>query len=215
VTLHNPESRKGLPSNGILGYDARMTQTGQSLAGAAPGLDTRVADAVRIVLVSLAIGVLARISVLIGPVPITGQTLGVLAAGIVLGPRRGALAVLLYLAQGASGAPVFAGGTFGFAVLAGPTAGYLIGFVPAAFVVGALAERLSKKSVWQMSLALSLGTAIVYLCGAAWLSRFVGWDRTVALGITPFVLGDALKIGIVALAAPAIASFGSRSRSRR
>ncbi|MFW6293027.1 MAG: biotin transporter BioY [Spirochaetota bacterium] len=100
-------------------------------------------------------------------------------------------------------------------MLVGPTAGSLIGFVPATLLVGTLAERVSRRSVAQMSAVLALGTAVIYLFGAAWLSRFVGWDRTVALGITPFVFGDALKIGIVALAAPTIASFGSRSRSRR
>jgi len=167
------------------------------------------ADAIRVVLASLAIGVLARIAIPVGPVPVTGQTLGVLAAGAVLGPRRGAVAVLLYLAQGLAGAPVFAAGTAGFAVLAGPTAGYLLGFVPAAWLAGLLSQSAGRPSVLRAASVLTLATATIYLTGAIVLSRFVGWQRVFATGIAPFLPGDAMKIGILAAALPASAWFRS------
>ena len=155
----------------------------------------------KIVLSSLAIGILAQIAVPVGPVPVTGQTLGVLAVAVALGSRRATLAILLYLAQGIAGMPVFAGGTAGIAVLLGPTAGYLIGFVPAVWVIGRLVETNEQRRPWQMAAILSLGTLVVYAFGAMSLARFTGWERVVPVGVLPFVAGDALKIAIVSLAA--------------
>lgn len=162
---------------------------------------TIYADALLVALGSLAIGLLAQISVPIGPVPVTGQTLGVLGIAVALGPRRGPLAMVAYLAQGVAGLPVFAGGTAGPAVLLGPTAGYLVGFAAAALVIGALLERTRPHQLLRVAGALVLGTATIYLFGAAWLARFVGWERVLAVGVVPFLFGDALKIGIVTLAA--------------
>lgn len=195
---------------------------------------TRSADVLLAVLGGLAIGVLAQISVPLWPVPVTGQTLGVLAVAAALGPRRGTFAVLAYLAQGAAGMPVFAGGTAGPAVLIGPTAGYLVGFVPAALLVGAwfehrtTARRTPAKPAGAYASAyapaygtadalltagvLTAATLVVYASGTVWLSRFVGWDRVFALGVAPFLVGDALKIALVALAASAA---GARSGDTR
>jgi biotin transport system substrate-specific component len=166
---------------------------------------SRIADAIRILLASLAIGVLARIAVFVGPVPVTGQTLGVLAVGLALGPRRGTMAVVLYLAQGLAGVPVFAGGAAGFAVLAGPTAGYLLGFVPAAWIAGTLSRRIDARRVVPVVLVLTAATAAIYLGGVTVLSRLVGWGRVWAVGIAPFLVGDAIKIGILASGAPFLA----------
>lgn len=97
-------------------------------------------DAVLIVGGSLVMALCAQIA--IGyPVPITGQTFAVLMIGALLGSRRGALCVLTYLAEGLAGLPVFAQGRAGLADLLGPTGGYLVGFVFAAYVVGALSDR--------------------------------------------------------------------------
>ncbi|MFW5744463.1 MAG: biotin transporter BioY [Spirochaetota bacterium] len=192
---------------------------------------TRSADLLLAVLGGLAIGVLAQISVPMWPVPVTGQTLGVLAVAAALGPRRGTFAVLAYLAQGAAGMPVFAGGTAGPAVLVGPTGGYLVGFVPAALLVGAWFEHRSTARRTPATPAgvhvpayarayatadalltagvLAAATLVVYASGTVWLSRFVGWDRVVALGIAPFLVGDALKIALVALAASAALAVGA------
>lgn len=162
---------------------------------------TILTDALVVLLASLAIGVLAQISIPIGPVPLTGQTLGVLAVAVALGPRRAPIAMLAYLAQGVAGLPVFAGGTAGAAVLLGPTAGYLVGFAPAAFIIGTLVERAGSRSLMGIAAALALGTGVIYLAGAAWLSRFVGVERVLAVGVIPFLFGDALKIAIVACGA--------------
>lgn len=164
---------------------------------------TRSADVLLAVLGGLAIGVLAQISVPLWPVPVTGQTLGVLAVAAALGPRRGTFAVLAYLAQGAAGMPVFAGGTAGPAVLIGPTAGYLVGFVPAALLVGAWFERRTTADALLTAGVLTAATLVVYASGTVWLSRFVGWDRVFAMGVAPFLVGDALKIALVALGSSA------------
>lgn len=137
------------------------------------------------------------------PVPITGQTFGVLVVGLALGSRRGALALLAYLAEGAAGLPVFAGYRAGLAVLLGPTGGYLIGFVAAAWLVGRLAERGFDRSLPKTLLAFALGNATIYAFGLAWLSRFVPWPETMAAGLTPFLIGDALKALLAALWLPA------------
>ncbi len=135
------------------------------------------------------------------PVPITGQTLGALLAGALLGPRRGALAMLVYLAEGLAGLPVFAGGTsawspslLGVPVIIGPSAGYLFSFPVAAFVVGILAERGWDRRFWRAVATMLVGQAIIYLFGLPWLGAYVGMERAVPLGLLPFVPGDILKI---------------------
>jgi biotin transport system substrate-specific component len=132
------------------------------------------------------------------PVPITAQTAIVLLGGMVLGRRLGALAMLLYLGEGALGWPVFAGGRGGFAHLAGPTGGYLLGFVLAAYVTGALAERGWDRR-WMTAMgAMAIGQAMIYLAGLAGLLRFVPPERALALGVWPFLPGDLSKIFVAA-----------------
>lgn len=176
-----------------------MTLTPEHYVRQTTARTTLQGDLLTVVLASLAIGLLAQVAIPIGPVPVTGQTLGVLAAGAFLGSRRGTLAVLLYLAQGISGLPVFAGGTAGMIVLAGPTAGYLVGFLPATWLIGFLIERAPRARLARYALALTAGTAVIYLCGSLWLARFVGWSRVIALGVLPFLAGDLLKVGIVTM----------------
>ena len=159
----------------------------------------------QILLGSWVLAAMAQVAVPIGPVPVSGQTLGVFLVGIALGPAHAVAAVVAYLAQGLSGLPVFAGGTAGPAVLIGPTAGYLIGFIPAAWIAGQISAQRVERRPAIAAATLVLATAVIYVFGAGWLSRFVGADRVVALGITPFLFGDALKIGISVLAAPFLA----------
>jgi len=135
------------------------------------------------------------------PVPITGQTLAVLLVGALLGSRRGALSMLTYLLQGLLGLPVFANGMSGLAYALGPTGGYLVGFVGAAWLTGRLAERGWDRCVWSTILAMVAGNIVLYILGLAWLSRFVG-ARAFALGLFPFLIGDALKIVLAAAALP-------------
>jgi len=161
-------------------------------------------DAALVVAGSLLVAFSAQVAVPLPftPVPVTGQPFAVLFVGALLGARRGALALLAYLAEGALGAPVFAGGALGIAALAGPSGGYLVGFVPAAWTVGALAERGWDRRFVTTWAAMALGTACLYAVGLAQLSRFVGADHALALGFLPFALGDLLKITLAALALP-------------
>lgn len=130
------------------------------------------------------------------PVPITGQTFAVLLVGAALGARRGAASQALYVALGAAGLPFYADGDGGWTAATGATAGYLVGFVAAAFVVGLLAERRQDRSFVTSVPAMLTGSAVVYLFGTTWLAHHVGVSgaEAVELGLTPFVIGDALKL---------------------
>ncbi len=153
---------------------------------------------------SLFVAVAAQVQVPLKPVPVTGQTFAVLVVGMVFGMRLGAATLMLYLAEGAVGLPVFAGLSGGPAVLAGPTGGYIVGFVLAAGLVGYLAERGWDRNVWLTALAMLLGNIAIYLPGLLWLGTVVGWDKPVLeWGLTPFLIGDALKLALAAALLPA------------
>ncbi|MBI4062779.1 MAG: biotin transporter BioY [Elusimicrobia bacterium] len=144
------------------------------------------------------------------PVPITGQTFSVLLLGMALGPRRGFLALLIYLAAGISGAPVFAQGLAGPAVFLGPRGGYLLGFPLAAYVAGRLGERGWDRKPWTTALAMALGSAVIFIPGVCWLSFFVGWDKALLAGFYPFLAGDAVKIILATATLPFCWKFLSR-----
>ena len=160
-------------------------------------------DAALVLLFSAFVGLTAQVEIPVWPVPLTLQTLGVLFTGAVLGSRRGALALVLYLAEGAAGLPIFAGGASGVAHLLGPTGGYLAGFVVAAGVVGWLAERgWDRRLVWT-ALAMLAGNVIIYALGVAWLAVYLGDLQTaVVKGALIFVPGDLIKIVVAVLALP-------------
>jgi biotin transport system substrate-specific component len=136
------------------------------------------------------------------PVPWTFQPLAVLLVGALLGARRGAAALVAYLAEGLFGMPVFAGGSFGPAALIGPSGGYLLGFVAAAWVVGALAERGWDRRFGSTWAAMALGSLTIFAFGLPWLARFTGWPGALAAGFWPFVPGDLLKQLLAALLLP-------------
>lgn len=138
------------------------------------------------------------------PVPLTGQTFAVLLAAAALGSKRGAASMAFYIALGAFGLPVFAGGAAGMAYLGGATFGYLVGFVAAAYVVGFLAERGLERNLRTSILPFLAGTIVIYLCGAAWLSFILGGlQKAFLAGVLPFVIGDAMKAAAAALSLPA------------
>lgn len=137
------------------------------------------------------------------PVPVTAQTLAVLLVGATLGAKRGSLAVIAYLAQGAAGLPVFAGGLSGFAYMAGPTGGYLAGFVAAAYVTGFCAEHGWDRHVVSTVLAMVLGNIAIYAVGLVWLSVYVGAGNALTMGLYSFIVGDILKLAIAAALLPA------------
>jgi biotin transport system substrate-specific component len=142
----------------------------------------------------VAVSALIQVRLPFTPVPITAQTLAVLLVGVLLGSRRGGLALLAYLGEGLAGLPVFAGGGFGLAHVLGPTGAYLIGFVAAAFLVGWLAERGWDRRTLAAFGAMTVGNLVIYAFGVSWLAWMVGPNRALALGAAPFVLGDVLKI---------------------
>ena len=142
----------------------------------------------------------------LSPVPITLQTLAVLLSGALLGSRAGALAQLLYIAEGLGGLPVGAGGNSGLPWLLGPTGGYVIGFVAAAFVTGLMVERGWGDRIWRLAAAMVVGNLVIYLLGVPWLyfSLLVEAGVLVAIekGMLYYLIGDALKIAVAAGVAP-------------
>ncbi|MBF0467665.1 MAG: biotin transporter BioY [Desulfamplus sp.] len=141
------------------------------------------------------IAVGAYIAIPIGPVPIVLQNMFVLMAALLLGTRWGSAALGLYLLMGACGFPVFAGGTGGLGRLLGPTGGYLLGYIPAVWVAGFICARTGKK-LWGDVMAMLIGSLIVYASGVPWLkfATAMPWEKAFAVGMYPFLVGDALKI---------------------
>lgn len=148
------------------------------------------------------IALTAQISLPMWPVPVTGQTFGVLFLAALLGRRRGVAAVMAYLAQGALGLPFFQGGTAGTAVLVGPTGGYLAGFVAAAYVVGWLCERGWDRRMETAVVAMIAGNLTIYGVGLLRLANFVPVDELLLVGMVPFLPGDILKIVLAAVLLP-------------
>ena len=141
------------------------------------------------------------------PIPITGQTFGILLVAMALGRVRGAAVVLAYLAEGAAGLPVFAGGTAGIIKLFGPTGGYLMGFLGAAYVVGYLADKGWDRSYLTSVAAMTIGTAIIFVCGLTWLSIMVPGEALLTLGLLPFIPGALIKIALASVVLPSVWKF--------
>lgn len=139
----------------------------------------------------------AFVSLPVGPVPIVLQNLFVYLAGLLLGARWGLASVGIYLLAGASGLPVFAGGTGGIGRLLGPTGGYLIGYLPAVLLIGWIARKAGRRA-WGDVAAMLCGTAVLYACGlfGLWLLTGLSWPKALAAGVLPFLPGDALKIAV-------------------
>ncbi len=153
---------------------------------------------------SVLIALSAKVSIPLQPVPITMQTFVVLVIGVAYGWRLGALTVLLYLAEGAYGLPVFAKGG-GLGILFGPTGGYLFGFVVAAAVCGYLAERGWDRRAHTTFAAMLIGNLIIYAFGLVHLGSVIGWDKPVlSLGMYPFLIGDLFKIILAMVVLPSV-----------
>lgn len=145
----------------------------------------------------------ARIQIPFWPVPLTMQTFVVLLLGLACGMRLGAGTVAFYLGLGAVGLPVFAGTPakgIGLAYMTGPTGGYLLGFLAAAAAVGWLAARGWDRRVLTTLAAGVIGMAVIYALGAGYLATLYGVEKALAAGVLPFLLGDALKIALLAAA---------------
>jgi biotin transport system substrate-specific component len=182
------------------------------------------ADALRIAAANILLVLCAHIVIPLSwtPVPITGQTFGVLLVAVLLGARRSALALGLYLLEGIAGLPVFQPlGLPGASRFAGPTAGYLLAYAPAAFVTGWIVERgmkisrgildsLRHESVNLLS-ALVIGETIIFMGGCTWLAlgMGLGWSNSWRLGALPFLPGEVIKMALI------VAAVGSFEFSRR
>jgi len=162
-------------------------------------LSRLVRGAILVFVGSLALWVSAKIQISIRPVPITFQTLAILLIGAAYGWRLAAATVLLYLAEGFAGLPVFAGAVAGPAYFSGPTAGFLLGFLLAVIVVGGLAEKGWDRNPATLAAALLIGNITLYIPGLFWLQSFTGWSGVWAAGLLPFLYGDALKLTLAVL----------------
>ncbi|WP_417587158.1 biotin transporter BioY [Pararhodobacter oceanensis] len=173
----------------------------QTLVQATVGAQSVLGKAMIVAAGSVLIALGAQISVPMLPVPMTLQTLAVVLVGLTAGSRLGAGAVLAYLAEGAMGLPVFAGGGAGFAWLMGPTAGFLFGFVALAFAAGLLAERGVARGFIGTFIGVAVISALLYVPGVLWLTAItpLSFGGAAQAGMVPFLLGDVVKAAVAAL----------------
>ncbi len=159
-------------------------------------------DAMFVIAGALFIALCSRIEIPLYPVPITGQTFGVLFIGGALGMVRGTAAATLFVMLGLSGLPIFSGGAFGTAHLFGPTGGYLAGFVAAAAFVSAFFQNGFGRTFSGKLAVMAGGNLVIYLFGVTHLATFVGPKRAVMCGVLPFLAGDLFKIFFAAALLP-------------
>lgn len=175
----------GTPSSNLASYDISLVK--------------------KLVLLMAGVAVLAisaQLKVPFYPVPITMQTFVVMFIGFTFGARLGSSTVLVYLASGAIGAPVFAGGA-GLAYVSGPTGGYLFGFFVAAYLIGYFTEQGYGRTFISTLLLALAGTIVFYLFGVAWLTTIIGFEKAIKFGLLPFLYGDVLKLFLLAFSIPA------------
>lgn len=169
-----------------------------------PGIRSAAKTAAIVVLGVALITICAKIRVPSWPVPMTLHTLAVMAIAVATGPRLAAATFFAYLAAGAAGLPVFSGTPergIGIAYMVGPTGGYLLGYLAASWITGALA--LGRGTAGR-TLAMLAGLGVTYAVGLPWLGLYVPAGQIIALGFTPFILGDLINIAMVALGAAVV-----------
>jgi len=167
-------------------------------------LSAPFAAPIAVVVGSLVLAASSYVEAPLWPVPITLQTYAVCIVGALFGARLAAATVALYLIEGAVGLPVFAGGAAGFAHLLGPTGGYLVGFLIAATLTGALVER-GWKSFTALLGVMLLAHIVVFAFGVLQLQLFVGWTQAWSAGVAPFIIGTLIKAVAAAATVRAVA----------
>ena len=176
--------------------------------GPSEGAALRIKQVAMVVLGIAVLAIAAKIKIPMWPVPMTMGTFAVLTIGAAYGPMLGLTTILGYLIIGALGFDVFAGSSaeaYGLTYMMGGTGGYLVGYVLATLALGYAARAGWDRSMGKMALAMLLGNVIIYLPGVAWLGVLYGFDQPILQwGLTPFLIGDALKLGLAALLLPAI-----------
>jgi biotin transport system substrate-specific component len=174
------------------------------LADVLPG--ARVRDAALVTGAALLTALLAQVSIPVAgsPVPITGQTLAVVLTAAALGPARGLAGQGLYLLLGAFGLPFYADASSGFQVLTGATGGYLIGFLPAAYLIGLAARQGQDRRITRALPLFALGQLVIFAVGVPWLAVVANLDAAEAIseGFTPFIVGGIVKAVIAGIALP-------------
>ncbi|MFE1953897.1 biotin transporter BioY [Streptomyces sp. NPDC059524] len=185
---------------------AAVARPGKVLADLLPA--SRTKDIALVLGGAALTGIAAQIAIPVpgSPVPVTGQTFAALLVGTALGARRGFLALAVYALAGMAGMPWFAEGTAGFAM---PSFGYVLGLMLASAAVGALARRGDDRSVWRTARAFLVGEAIVYAVGVPYLALSTGMSLSAAIaaGLTPFLIGDAIKAALAMGALPTAWKF--------
>ena len=178
---------------------------------------TALSNAALVVSGVLGLAALAQIAIPVpgSPVPVTGQTLGVLILGTAYGSTLGVTTFAIYILAGVAGAPVFANSGHGLDRIVGATGGYLIGMLVATFVLGQLARfRLDQNFLTALP-SMLIGTITTFAFGLVWLHQYTGqsWDWTIKAGLTPFIVGEVLKIAIAGTSLPVVWRIVNRKNS--
>jgi len=194
-----------------------MSLSATSLRSSLIPRTTALTNAVLVVSGVLGLAALAQVAIPVpgSPVPVTGQTLGVLILGTTYGSTLGFTTFALYMLAGVAGAPVFANSGHGLDRIVGATGGYLVGMLIATFVLGQFARfRLDQKFLTALP-SMLVGTVITFAFGLVWLHQYTGksWSWTISAGLTPFIVGEALKIAIAGTSLPAIWRVVNRKHS--
>lgn len=168
-------------------------------------------QAAAVVVGSLFLTISSYIEVPMVPVPITMQTFAVCLVGALYGWRLGAVTIVAWLLEAVAGLPVLAGGAGGYGPFIGPTAGYLFSFPIIGGIVGALCERgWNGDRVFLAFIAMLIGGTVCLVLGAAWLALSIGFEKAIAYGVTPFLVGDVLKSALAAATLKGLATIRQR-----
>lgn len=193
--------------------DSVLAETIVPLEGGA----LRIKQAALVIAGILLLAIAAKIKVPMWPVPVTMGTFAVLTIGAAYGTRLGLVTILGYMIVGALGFDVFASSSaekFGLEYMMGGTGGYLVGYVLATLALGYFARKGWDRSMGWMALAMLIGNVLIYVPGILWLGTLYGWDKPIlAWGLTPFLMGDALKLVLAAVLVPAVWKLVGAARS--
>lgn len=201
---------------------ATMTTNDAVLAeafGANEGAALRIKQAVLVILGIAVLAIAAKMKFPIppSPVPVTMGTFAVLTIGAAYGPRLGLTTILGYMAIGALGFDVFASSSAeanGLIYMMGGTGGYLLGYVMATLALGFAARKGWDRNVPMMALGLLIGNALIYVPGILWLAHLYTWEKPILeWGLTPFLIGDAMKLALAALLVPAVWKLVGKARA--
>ena len=194
-----------------------MSLSATSLRSSLIPRSTALSNAVLVVSGVLGLAVLAQIAIPVpgSPVPVTGQTLGVLILGTAYGSTLGFTTFAIYILAGIAGAPVFANSGHGLDRIVGATGGYLVGMLLTSALLGYLGGRKWDQKFKTALPAMLLGNVLTFTLGLIWLHQYTGkdWAWTIAAGFTPFILGEILKIAIAGTSLPLIWQFVQRKIS--